>query len=270
MEQLRTFLDICTPQARLARPLSKNGYSTIESFLATRTGHHLNLARMVTGGSTPACWLYLLHAKMAAEISSTGCKSLQETRPEKKTQVEAGESGAGAVAGCAGRGRGRPRNPPAEVECDSPEQATVRPILGKMQVGQMLQLCSKMNVDCWQQILKEDLLTKFMKNHDAVFSAYLHLQADGSATFTAAATMTPPPPPVAATLSPPLPPQPQQPSQPPPSTGAPPSTASRRRPVLPLLLRKFSEEKRCCYRCLLLQPILLGGSSCSCCCQCWG
>ena len=99
---------------------------------------------------------------------------MQETRPEKewtggrrkKTPVEAGESGAGAVAGGAGRGRGRPRNPPAAVEGDTPEQAAVLPILSKMQVGQLLQLCSKMNVDCGPQILKEDLLAKSMRGHD--------------------------------------------------------------------------------------------------------
>ena len=101
---------------------------------------------------------------------------MQETRPEKewtggrrkKTPIEAGESGAGAVAGGAGRGRGRQCNPPAAVEGDTPEQAAVLPILSKMQVGQLLQLCSKMNVDCGQQILKEDLLAKFMRNRDAV------------------------------------------------------------------------------------------------------
>ena len=133
---------------------------------------------------------------------------MQEMRPEKewtggrrkKTPVEAGESGTGAVAGGAGRGRGRPRNPPAAVEGDTPEQAAVRPILSKMQVGQLLQLCSKMNVDCGPQILKEDLLAKFMRNHDAVFRTYSHLQADAAATFAAAATMTPLPPPAAATL----------------------------------------------------------------------
>ena len=40
MEELHTFLDICTPQAKPARPLSKDGYSTIELFLATHSGQH--------------------------------------------------------------------------------------------------------------------------------------------------------------------------------------------------------------------------------------
>ena len=35
MAEMHTFPDICTPQARLARPLSKDGYLTIEKFLAS-------------------------------------------------------------------------------------------------------------------------------------------------------------------------------------------------------------------------------------------
>ena len=97
------------------------------------------------------------------------------------------------------------------MEDDTPEQAAVLPILSKMQVNQLLQLCRTINVDCDSHIHKEDVLPKFMGDHDAVFSADSHLQADAAATFAAAATMTPPlPPAAAATLSPPLPPQPPQ------------------------------------------------------------
>ena len=64
MVELHTFQDICTPQARLARPLSKDGYLTLEKILESQAGHQLILARMVTGGSTTA-------ATMVANNSST-------------------------------------------------------------------------------------------------------------------------------------------------------------------------------------------------------
>ena len=66
--ELHMFPDImiCIPQARLARPLSKDGYLTIKWFLATLAGHQLNLARMVTGGRTTASGPSLLHVNMAA------------------------------------------------------------------------------------------------------------------------------------------------------------------------------------------------------------
>ena len=66
---------------------------------------------------------------------------------QKKTSVQAGESGAG-------RCRCKQRNPPAAVECNivalfnTPKQEALLPILSKTQVNQLLQLCKKMNVDC--------------------------------------------------------------------------------------------------------------------------
>ena len=62
--------------------------------------------------------------------------------------VQAWESGAGAAAGG------------AVADSDMPEQAVVLPILSKMQVNLLLQLCRKIN-----------LLAKFMGNHDAVLRA---------------------------------------------------------------------------------------------------
>ena len=81
---------------------------------------------------------------MAADNSSTGCKAHAQSKSgpgDTRTPVPAGESGAG-------RCRGRPRNPPAVVEGDTPEQAAVLPILSKMQMNQLLQLCRNINVDC--------------------------------------------------------------------------------------------------------------------------
>ena len=53
------------------------------------------------------------------------------------------------------------------MEGNTPKQAAVLPILSKIQVGQLLQLCSKVNVDCGLQILKHYLLAQFMRNHDS-------------------------------------------------------------------------------------------------------
>ena len=110
--------------------------------------------------------------------------------PRVRAALETAQKDSDAGKSGTGRYRGQQRNPLATVEDDTPEQAAVLPILSKMQVNQLLQLCRTINVDCDSHIHKEDLLPKFMGDHDAVFSAYSHLQADAAATFAAAATMT--------------------------------------------------------------------------------
>ena len=98
--------DICIPQARLARPMSPDGYSTIKQYLETRAEHQLNWARMVSGGNTTLSILAIFAAH------KDGCRQFERwtkgTLPEKewtcgqhnlkKTPVPARESGTGKAA----------------------------------------------------------------------------------------------------------------------------------------------------------------------------
>ena len=128
----------------------------------------------MTGGSMtafgPSFFSSLLHATMAANDSRTGGKAHAQRKsgPEdcakspgrRSVRGEQAQNDASPGQGEKRRGRpcrGRPRNPPRAVEGDTPDQAAVLPILSKMSVNALLQLCRKMNVDCEMHIHKEDM-----------------------------------------------------------------------------------------------------------------
>ena len=65
------FADICTPRARLLKPLSKDGFPTPEYRPKPLAGHLYGLAKIVTAGRTPKFKPSLPHARTAAGNSST-------------------------------------------------------------------------------------------------------------------------------------------------------------------------------------------------------
>ena len=65
MAGLLIFADICTPPARLRKPLSKDGFSTLENRPKPLAGHLYGLAKIVTGGRNPKSKPSLPHARTA-------------------------------------------------------------------------------------------------------------------------------------------------------------------------------------------------------------
>ena len=65
------FADICIPRARLQKPLSKDGFPTLEYSPKPLAGHLYGRAKIVTGCRTPKSKPSLQNARTAAGNSST-------------------------------------------------------------------------------------------------------------------------------------------------------------------------------------------------------
>ena len=59
------YADICTPPARLRKPLSKDGFLTLENRPKPLAGHLYGVAKIVTGGRNPKSKPSLPHARTA-------------------------------------------------------------------------------------------------------------------------------------------------------------------------------------------------------------